>query len=53
MLDLVMAARRAGVAAYKEAWARTAGTPMDEWLAATGEAWGDGGEQRDVRRCDW
>ena len=39
MLDVVMAARRAGVTAYKEAWAAKAGTPMDEWLAATGEAW--------------
>jgi hypothetical protein len=39
MLDVVMAARRAGRAKYKEAWVSTAGTPIDEWLAATGEAW--------------
>jgi aminoglycoside phosphotransferase (APT) family kinase protein len=39
MLDVVMAARRGGVTAYKEAWAAKAGTPMDAWLAATGEAW--------------
>ncbi|WP_328322578.1 aminoglycoside phosphotransferase family protein [Kribbella sp. NBC_00382] len=39
MLDVVMAARRAGVAAYEEAWAAKAGTPMDEWLVATGTAW--------------
>ncbi|MEV6412654.1 aminoglycoside phosphotransferase family protein [Kribbella sp. NPDC051718] len=39
MLDVVMAARRAGVTAYKEAWLKEAGTPMGEWLAATGEEW--------------
>ncbi|MFI5708262.1 hypothetical protein [Kribbella sp. NPDC051620] len=39
MLDVVMAGRRAGVAAYKDAWRKEAGTPMGEWLAATGEAW--------------
>jgi aminoglycoside phosphotransferase (APT) family kinase protein len=39
MLDVVMAARRGGVTAYKEAWAVATGTPMDEWLTATGEAW--------------
>jgi hypothetical protein len=39
MLDVVMAARRVGVAKYKEAWAAKGGTPMDDWLAATGEAW--------------
>ncbi|WP_343968522.1 aminoglycoside phosphotransferase family protein [Kribbella koreensis] len=39
MLDVVMAGRRAGMAAYKEAWMKEAGTPIDEWLAATGAAW--------------
>jgi hypothetical protein len=39
MLDVAMAARRGGVTAYREAWTAAAGTPMDEWLAATGEAW--------------
>lgn len=39
MLDVVMAGRRAGRLAYQDAWASVAGTPMDEWLAATGEAW--------------
>jgi aminoglycoside phosphotransferase (APT) family kinase protein len=38
-LDVVMAARRAGVEAYQKAWIEAAGTPMDERLAATGEAW--------------
>ncbi|WP_157630795.1 aminoglycoside phosphotransferase family protein [Kribbella catacumbae] len=39
MLDVMMAGGPAGVAAYKEAWGVAAGTAMDEWQAATGEAW--------------
>lgn len=39
MLDVMMAGGPAGVAAYKEAWIASTGTAMDEWQAATGEAW--------------
>lgn len=39
MLDVMLAAGPAGVAAYGEAWASASGTAMDAWLFATGRAW--------------
>jgi aminoglycoside phosphotransferase (APT) family kinase protein len=39
MLDVMLAARPAGVAAYGEAWASANGTAMDAWQLATGQAW--------------
>jgi hypothetical protein len=39
MLDVMLAAGPAGVAAYGEAWASASGTAMDAWELATGQAW--------------